>query len=179
MTSIAFENATTMTIGGSEYLLIPLAAMEDKIKGRKFASESSGKYTAELKKYRRARSLSANSYAWLLITKLSEVLKINPVDIYRGYVEEVGKFSQYLMTESAYKDFKRVWEYDHIGRFSRIMGESREKQGYLWVAAYHGSSDFTTDEMGRMIENIVQDCELQGIEAKTPKEIAELMEKWQ
>ena len=83
-----------MTIGGSEYLLIPLAAMEDKIKGRKFASESSGKYTAELKKYRRARSLSANSYAWLLITKLSEVLKINPVDIYRGYVEEVGKFSQ-------------------------------------------------------------------------------------
>ena len=104
---------------------------------------------------------------------------MNPEDIYRRHVREVGKFRQYLMLEAAYEEFSEGWEKDHIGRFAKVIGESREKPGFVWVAVYFGSSDFDTREMSVFIDNIIQECKTQGLETLPPLELERMMGAWE
>jgi len=180
MVSIRFTNASVMTLSGKEYLTLELANYEQKIYARKFAAEKPDKeHIAEIRQHRNKRTLEANNYAWCLIGKLAEALRMDPVDIYRREVREVGKFEQCLMRDEVYGNFAETWESGHIGRFTAIIGESREKQGWVWVAVYMGSSDFDTREMSVLIDNLIQECKAQKIEHLPPKEIERILGAWE
>lgn len=43
---------------------------------------------------------------------------------------------------------------------------------------YYGSSTYNTEQMSRLIDNIVQDCKAVGIETMTPAELAALKDAW-
>ena len=44
--------------------------------------------------------------------------------------------------------------------------------------AYHGSSTYDTQQMSRLIDNLVQDCKALDIETLTPDKLALLKEAW-
>ena len=46
------------------------------------------------------------------------------------------------------------------------------------VRAYFGSSVYSTKQMSRLIDYIVQDCRQVGIETMTPEELARIKEDW-
>jgi len=179
--SVKFSNASIMILSGEEYILLKPHDYSAKINARKFVKEifKAGKtYVANLMIFRSKRSNEANSKAWKLIGEIAKELGLNPIDIYRRHVEEIGKFDQYLMIEEAYEDFNRAWVYDHIGRYSKIIGESREKKGFIWVAAFHGSSSYDSKTMYHFLDNIIQECKGLNLEICPQEEIDAMLKEW-
>ena len=60
----------------------------------------------------------------------------------------------------------------------REPGESK-LEGYVNVISYYGSSEYDTAQMSRLIDLLIAECREQGIETKTPAELAALMEEWE
>jgi hypothetical protein len=137
-------------------------------------------YVADLKEYRERRSLDANAYAWQLLGKLSAVLRLSPEEIYRQYIPDVGgNFTIVPILREAVDDFCTAWCEGHDGRVAVDMGPCRRTEGYNNVRLYLGSSDYDTAQMSRLIDMIIEDCKLQGIETMTPFELERLKGEWQ
>ena len=180
MVNIKIDKATIMTEDNAEYLKLRLNDFDSKISARTFVSEMPDKvHRVEIKIHRGKRSLTANNYAWKLIGNIAEKVNRNPIEIYQDYIRDIGKFEQYLMIVDAYDQFDNAWCEGHIGRFTRIIGESREKANYIWVAAFLGSSNFNTVEMYNLLQNIRQDCKELDIPYLTPDEEAEMMSRYE
>ena len=60
--------------------------------------EPGKKYVAELKEYRKKRSLDANAYCWVLIGQLAAKLRITPLEVYREAIRAIG--GNYYVTPS-------------------------------------------------------------------------------
>lgn len=143
-----------------------------------FSSADSEKtYTIEIKEKKKKRSLDSNSYAWLLLDKLAAKTGIPKTDIYRSYIREIGGNSAILCIQNkALDDFCRLWEVGHIGRFTETMPS--KLPDCTNVIVYYGSSDYDQPTMCRLVEMIVQDCAIQGIETLTPAELAAMNAEW-
>ena len=119
------------------------------------------------------RSRTANAYAWVLITKLSEVLNYPKEEIYRRAVSEIGGKSTVMsLRTNAVKDFRRAFINGHIGRNVEILHSDAEKTDLLIT---YGSSDFDRKQMSQLIDNLVQDCLAVGIETKDQNYINSLL----
>ena len=53
------------------------------------------------------------------------------------------------------------------------------QKGMSAVLAYFGASLYTTPQMSRLIDMVIEDCKENGIETKTPNEIAEMLSLWE
>jgi hypothetical protein len=65
-----------------------------------------------------------------------------------------------------------------MGWIAQRIGQADTK-GFVEMALYYGSSSYNTKQMSRLINNIVQECEILGIETKTPDEIANMLNLWE
>ena len=123
------------------------------------------------------RSRTANAYAWVLITKLSEVLNYPKEEIYRRAVSEIGGKSTVMsLRTNAVNDFRRAFINGHIGRNVEILHSDAEKTDLLIT---YGSSDFDRKQMSQLIDNLVQDCLAVGIETKDQNYINSLLGEMQ
>ena len=119
------------------------------------------------------RSRTANAYAWVLITKLSEALNYPKEEIYRRAVSEIGGKSTVMsLRTNAVNDFRRAFVNGHIGRNVEILHSDAEKTDLLIT---YGSSDFDRKQMSQLIDNLVQDCLAVGIETKDQNYIDSLL----
>ena len=123
------------------------------------------------------RSRTANAYAWVLITKLSEVLNYPKEEIYRRAVSEIGGKSTVMsLRTNAVNDFRRAFVNGHIGRNVEILHSDAEKTDLLIT---YGSSDFDKRQMNQLLDNLVQDCLAVGIETKDQNYIDSLLGEMQ
>ena len=135
-------------------------------------------YDLEVKEHRKKRSLDANAYAWVLIGKIAEALRITPEEVYRQAIQNVGGNYEIIpIKEVAAKHFCNVWEAKGLGWPCVDMGASKIP-GYRNLRAYYGSSTYDTKQMSQLIDNLVQDCKALDIETLTPDKLALLMEGW-
>ena len=132
-------------------------------------------YDLEVKEHRKKRSLDANAYAWVLINKIADALRITPKEIYRQAIQNVGGNYEILpvKTEAA-EHFKQVWEAQGLGWPCVDMGKSKI-DGYRNLRAYYGSSTYSTTQMAQLIDILLQDCRALDIEFKSDEEIASIM----
>ena len=131
-----------------------------------------------LKLFRKRRSLDANGYFWVLVDKLAEKLNIAKVDIYRGYIKDVGGNSEMVcVQDKAVGTLIKGWQRNGIGWVTDTMPS--KLKGCTNVILYVGSSEYDTAQMARLIELAVQDCQAQGISTKTPDEINNLLSLWE
>ena len=135
-------------------------------------------YDLEVKEHRKKRSLDANAYAWVLINKIADALRITPKEIYRQAIQNVGGNYEILpvKTEAA-EHFKQVWEAQGLGWPCVDMGKSKI-DGYRNLRAYYGSSTYSTTQMAQLIDILLQDCRALDIEVKSEEEIASIMGAW-
>jgi hypothetical protein len=135
-------------------------------------------YDIEVKEHRKKRSLDANAYAWVLINKLADTMRIPPTEVYRQAIQNVGGNYEILpVKEEAAEHFKQVWEAQGLGWPCVDMGKSKVS-GYRNLRAYYGSSTYTTTQMAQLIEVLTQDCRSLDIEVKSDEDIASLMGAW-
>lgn len=134
-------------------------------------------YDVTIKEHRDRRSLDANAYAWVLLDKLAERLRIPKTDLYRSYIREIGGNNETVcVLESAANKLRSGWEHNGVGWQTETMPS--KINGCVNVTLYYGSSTYDTVQMSRLIDLIVQDCKTQGIETMTPQQLAALMEGW-
>jgi hypothetical protein len=136
-------------------------------------------YNLEVKEYRKKRSLDANAYAWVLIHKLAEAMRLTPEEVYLQEILNVGNnFTPMCVREQDVERFKKSWQANGLGWPVKDLGPS-QVPGCRNLMAYHGSSTYDTVQMSRLIDNLVQDCKSLDIETMTPDKLALLKEAWQ
>lgn len=135
-------------------------------------------YNLEVKEYRQKRSLDANAYAWVLIHKLAEAMKLSPVEVYREAIRNVGNnFTPMCVRQQDAESLKKNWSSHGLGWLCEDLGPS-QVPGCVNIACYHGSSCYTSSQMTVLIDNLVQDCKALDIETLTPDKLALLKEAW-
>lgn len=129
------------------------------------------KLTIKVDKYREKRSLNANAYAWLLITKIGNVTKQSKEDVYFLMLKRYGQ-----------SEMISVMAHIPIGEYVKYCEEAGEStlNGKLFkhYRVYKGSSEFDTKEMSIFIDGIVSEAKDLGIQTDTPEQIARMKSLW-
>lgn len=139
-------------------------------------------YTVEIKKKSKQRSLNANSYCWLLCQKIAKELSKNGYtskeDVYKKAIRDCGIFITAGFTEQDKDDAIASWSKQGIGWFADDMGASAKVQGVYVVHLYKGSSVYNVEEMQRLIECLVDECNQLGIKLDDSDYIQSLVKEW-
>lgn len=174
---VTFDKAKWMLDGEGAWLMI----QADRNSISQFCSEmkEGKKYQAELKEFRKKRSLDANAYFWTLCGNLSAKLGISKEIIYRQYIKDVGdNYTIVPIRNDAVDKWIKNWQEKGLGWVCEIIGESK-LEGYTNIITYYGSSTYDSAQMSRLISLVVEDCKAQGIETMSPQELSLLLEGWQ
>ena len=132
----------------------------------------------ECKEYRKKRSLDANSYAWLLIGKIADVLRTSKEEIYIKMLTRYGQREKQLISiidnEEAIAMIYRA-----TNNHCTVVGEGTANgKQFKHLAILIGSSQYDTRQMSILIDGIVSECKELGIETLPPDEIKALKESW-
>ena len=144
---------------------------------RRFAYKfKAGNY--EIERKRKKRSTDANAYFFTLADKLTERLNIPKTEIYRNYVKEIGGVSETVCVKTeAVQKLCEGWRHNGLGWQTDTVPSKID--GCTNVILYYGSSTYNTEQMSRLIDLVVEDCKVQGIETRTPDEIADMLSLWE
>ena len=121
----------------------------------------------EIKEKREKRSLSQNSYAWELITKIGNVLRKSKEEVYLQMLKDYGQSEIVSILSSI--DPKGYFKY-----YEKIGTGIVNNKEFTHYKIFKGSSEFDSKEMSIFIDGIVQECKQLGISTLTPDEIAQL-----
>jgi len=125
----------------------------------------------ELKEYKEKRSLNANNYYWNLVTELGNVLRMDKEDLHFLLLQKYGQSEMIsVVAEIDMSDYLKY--YTEAGE-SVLNGKI-----FKHYKVYKGSSEMNKKEMSILINGLVEECHIQGIETKTPAEINSLLERW-
>lgn len=123
-----------------------------------------------INKWRNKRSLNANAYYWELLGKLAECLDTSTEELHRQYLtQDYGTFD-YVDDEPIQIKTKPYVDVDKLGYF-RWIGE--DNGDFVWMKC-KGSSEMDSKEFSRLLNGVIYECQLQGIETMTPDELARL-----
>lgn len=135
-------------------------------------------YDLTVKEHRKKRSLDANAYAWVLIGKLADVMRIPPTIVYKNAIQNIGgNYEVIPIREQAAEKFKEIWEKQGLGWPCVDMGPSKIS-GYRNLRAYYGSSTYDTRQMSMLIDSLIQDCKALDIETLSEEKLSAMMEGW-
>ena len=128
---------------------------------RQFDGLNDKPLTVTVKEFRPKRSLSQNSYMWVLLDQLAQKVNQSREFIYKEYIRAYGVFEILPIKNEAVETFKARWQ-KGLGWFCEDLGESK-LQGFTKLIAYYGSSSYNSKEMTRLIDAVIQDCKEMGI----------------
>ena len=121
---------------------------------------------------RKKRSSQSNKYFWELLQQLCEEMNIDVIQEYRKRVKELGIFRYWEIDTKNVPTFVKMWEDKGIAWF---VEKVEEIGGKTCLNAYYGSSSFSSKQMNRLIDNLVQDCRSIGIKTLEDIEIEEMI----
>lgn len=130
----------------------------------------------EIKEHRQKRSLDANGYLWVLISKIQQTLNVPKEVIYKDVIRDIGVYEVVPIKNEAVNKFREAWQKNGLGWITETTKSKLD--GYTNVLAYYGSSEYDTKEMSRLIDEVVQECRVLDIETKSDEEIKSLVEEW-
>ena len=131
---------------------------------------------AEIKQYRPKRSLDANAYLWVLCQKLAEKIGGTKEDIYKEAIRKAGQFDFIAVANSAVDQFIKAWQSKGLGWYAEASESKID--GCKKVMVYYGSSVYNSKEMSHLIDYIISECKINGIETLAPDELARMKNEW-
>lgn len=138
-------------------------------------------YTVSITKKNKRRSLNANAYAWVLCEKIARELSKNAYisknDVYKRVIQEAGTFTYLPIKNDAIDRFIEIWQGHGLGWHAEDAGPAKT-EGYTIVRAYHGSSVYTVDEMRRLIDALIDECNQLNIPIENNDYINSLIQEW-
>lgn len=167
--SIDFES------GGVEVTLsFPNASVVDSLK--KFGDKV---LNVEIKPFRKARSLDANSYLWVLIGEMAAILKSTSDAVYEQMLIDYGAYVNLPLWKPELESEKKKHRLCVENGETVLTDKHGAEQTFVWCKCYRGSSEYDTAEMARLIDGVVFEAKQLGIDTRTPKEIEDIKQAWQ
>lgn len=145
----------------------------DKIGVLKLKTQSPEKVLdLQVKEHREKRSLDANAYFHVLLSKIAEKTNVGLEDVKKRIVEDYGTVA-FVARIPADADLETIYKY------SKLIGESKGTKTPCndWYI-FKPTHELNTKEMARLIDGVIQEAKQLDIETKTPKELAEMMSLW-
>lgn len=137
----------------------------------KWAIEQPEDKKYEVKEYKEKRSLNANNYYWELVTELGNVLRMDKEDLHFLLLQKYGQSE--MISAIAEINMKDYLKYCTEAGESVLNGKT-----FKHYKIYKGSSEMDSKEMSILIHGLVDECQAQGIETRTPEEIKSLLDRW-
>lgn len=117
----------------------------------------------EVKEYKKKRNNNQNSRYWKLINELSLKLRIS---VEKLHFEMLKNYSQrYEILVPADKEIRGIEYYE---RKSKIVKDGKEFYVYH---VYTPSHELNTKEFALLLQGLVEECQIQGIDTRSPDEI--------
>ena len=138
-----------------------------------------------VKKWSEKRSLDANAYYWVLITKLSEAIKVSKPRMHNLMLRRYGQMlfldgqRVILMLPDTVAAEETALEAEtfHVKPTTKIRkGTPVNYRGYVLL---RGSSDYNKAEMSALLDGLISECKEVGIETATPEELKRMMELYE
>ena len=135
----------------------------------------------DIEKHKEKRSLSQNSYYWMLCGKVAKKQKRSAAYIHNTqlravrYLEYINDKPVFLVlpdTDETEKQTMEAMTY-HVAP-TREVREGKDGINYRTYVMIRGSSDFTVAEMSHLLDLLIQDAEALGIPTITPDELARI-----
>lgn len=135
------------------------------------------KLSIDLKKYRKKRSLDANAYAWVLMSKIGQCLKpsVSKEEVYEIMLKRYGTFLEDENGNHVIVTLAKNINPKLLGVHTQRVGENEKFISYMVIK---GSSEYNTAEMAKFIDGIVSEAKDLGIDTITPRELAEMKDRW-
>ena len=118
----------------------------------------------KIEEYKKKRSLSQNAYAWQLIGKIADIMRLSKEEIYLKMLKSYGQ-SEIISILSEIRPNGYFKYYEKIG-----TGIVNNKE-FTHYKIFKGSSEYNTKEMTIFIDGIIQECKQLDIETLTPEQI--------
>ena len=128
-----------------------------------FKLDRDKEYQVEIKEYKQKRSLNANAYAWVLINKIANVMRLSKEEVYLNMLKHYGQ-SQVVSIVSEVNITGYFKYYEVIG--TSILNNKE----FNHIRVFKGSSEYDTKEMSIFIDGIVQEAKQLDIETLTPNQ---------
>lgn len=97
--------------------------------------------------------------------------------MYKRVLIESGTFTYLPIKNDATGRFIEIWHGHGLGWYAEDAGPAKT-EGYTIVRAYHGSSVYTVDEMRRLIDALVDECNQLNIPLENNDYINSLINEW-
>lgn len=125
------------------------------------------------KKYHEKRSLDANAYLWVLMSKMAQVLGTSKEEVYEEMLQRYGVLYRddkgyVTVTVPARVDVSKM------GHFKFIKQEGNFK-AYI---AIKGTSEYDSKEMAQFLDSVIYECLSMGIQTYSPDEIERMKQLW-
>ena len=159
--------------------------MNEKVSALAMADElySYEKLTLKFDKYKPKRSLNANAYLWKLCDLLADKLSEDGIPhtkemVYRDAIKSRGIYREQgeLPIDFA-KTSRHAWEMLGTGWITEQVDFEPDGDRVI-VRYYYGSSQYTSKQMGRVLDWLIDECRQQGIPTKSQEEIDSLLSSW-
>lgn len=135
--------------------------------------------SVELKPYREKRSKNANAFMWELCGRIADATRLGAVEIYRSEVQQMGIYKDICFhKDSDGRTMATIWNARGIGWMAERLDYEPDGEGATY-RFWYGSSVYNTEQMARLIDNLVQDCEALGIDCSTEQERSLLLQNWE
>lgn len=131
------------------------------------------------KQWREKRSLDANAYYWVLLSRLAEAAGISKPRAHNLMLRRYGQMA-YLVVPDTTEAEETALEAEtfHIRPTSQVK-QGKDGKAYRTYTVLAGSSTYDTKEMSELINGLVAECEEQGIETLPPEELARMMAEYE
>ena len=137
------------------------------------------KYVAEIKEFRKKRSLDANAYFHLLVGKIADAMHMGFEEVKTNLVTEYGTVER--DDDGMKVGFKLPVSVD-VSRIYRYVKcfDTRTECGVAFncYIVFKQTHLMDSKEMSRLIEGTVQEAQNLGIETLTPDELARMNLEW-
>ena len=121
----------------------------------------------EVKEYREKRSLNANSYFYVLQSKLAATLGTSNDELHEQLIKRYSDVT--LITIPKEANIEGFIKYYDVYKDGKIKGLS-----VVMYKVYKPSHEMNTKEFSRLLDGIISECKEVGIETLTPNQLKEL-----
>lgn len=142
--------------------------------------EDAEKLKITVSKHHKKRSLDANAYYWVILTKLAEKLNISKTELHNRLLQDYGQIEKDDSGQSIIFSIKS--EIDISRRYdiyAKPIGTGTVNgKEFTHYVLLKGSHTYDSREMSVLINGLIYEAKLQGIETLPPDELERMLKAW-
>lgn len=133
----------------------------------------------EIKPHRKKRSLDANAYFYVLLSKMAEKLHTSTNELHNIMLSRYG-YPEIMEDSMVYIPLKEDIDVNNLEgihlKSSGHVTENSKGTRYIQYILMRGSHTFNTAEMAHLIDGVISEAKDLGIDTLTPAEKERMME---